>query len=198
MPELTVYVQREHDVQLRELLSAPAGPVMLVLVGGSSTGKTRAAFEAVRQCLADWSLLRPLDAADLLDQLRGGAVGPQMVLWLNETQIFLRGQPDVAVALRRLLARDEPVVVIGRCGPSSGRSSRPHQTTARGREPSGEGAAAARRRPGGCAGDVHGQGPAQLRRVRRRPAPGNCRRGSGADGKVVQVLAWRPRARAAL
>jgi hypothetical protein len=113
VPELTVYVQRKHDAQLRELLSAPTGPVMAVLVGGSSTGKTRAAFEAVRQCLADWSLLRPLDAADLLDQLRGGAVGPQTVLWLNETQIFLRGQPDVAVALRRLLARDEPVVVIG-------------------------------------------------------------------------------------
>jgi uncharacterized protein YidB (DUF937 family) len=113
VPELTVYVQRKHDAQLRELLSAPAGPLMLVLVGGSSTGKTRAAFEAVRQCLADWLLLRPLDAADLLDQLRGGAVGPQMVLWLNETQIFLQGQPDVAVALRRLLARNEPVVVIG-------------------------------------------------------------------------------------
>ena len=113
MPQLTVYVQRDHDVRLRKLLSEPAGPVMVVLVGGSSTGKTRAAFEAVRQCLPDWSLLRPVDAADLLEQVRSGAVGLETVLWLNETQIFLRGQPEVAVALRRLLAEGEPVVVIG-------------------------------------------------------------------------------------
>jgi hypothetical protein len=117
VPELTVYVERGHDSQLRGLLSARAGAMMVVVVGGSSTGKTRAAFEAVRQCLPDWSLLRSLDAADLLDQLRGGAVGPQTVLWLNDSQIFLQGQPDVAVALRRLLARDEPVVVIGTMWP---------------------------------------------------------------------------------
>jgi hypothetical protein len=117
VPELTVYVQREHDVRLLELLSAPSGPVMVVLVGSSSTGKTRAAFEAVRQCLADWSLLRPVDAADLLEQIRNGAAGSQTVLWLNETQIFLRSQPEVAVALRRLLARDEPMVAVGTMWP---------------------------------------------------------------------------------
>ena len=117
MPELTVYVERDHDVRLRDLLSSPAGPVMVVVVGGSSTGKTRAAFEAVRQCLPDWSLLRPVDAADLLDQVRSGAAGPETVLWLNETQIFLRGQPDVSVALRRLLAGSEPVVVMGTIWP---------------------------------------------------------------------------------
>ena len=48
LPELTVYVQRAHDARLGELLAAPARPLMMVLVGGSSTGKTRAAFEAVR------------------------------------------------------------------------------------------------------------------------------------------------------
>jgi hypothetical protein len=117
VPELTVYVEREHDVRLRKLLSAPAGPVMVMLVGGSTTGKTRAAFEAVRRCVPDWSLLRPLDAADLLEQVRSGAVGPQTVLWLNEAQFFLRGQPDVAVALRRLVAGDEPIVVIGTMWP---------------------------------------------------------------------------------
>jgi uncharacterized protein YidB (DUF937 family) len=116
-PELTVYVEREHDVRLRAPLSAPTGPVMAMLVGGSSTGKTRTAFEAVRRCMPSWSLLRPLDAADLLGQVRSGAVGPRTVLWLNEAQVFLRGQADVAVALRRLLAGDEPVVVIGTMWP---------------------------------------------------------------------------------
>lgn len=91
----------------------PRDTLMVMLVGRSSTGKTRAAFEAVRQYLPDWSLLRPLDAVDLLEQVHSGAVGPHTVLWLNEAQVFLRGQPDVAVALRRLLAGDEPVAVIG-------------------------------------------------------------------------------------
>jgi len=68
LPELTNYVLRAHDRRLRELLAAPAQPVMLMLVGGSSTGKTRAAFEAVRECLPDWSLLRPVDATELADQ----------------------------------------------------------------------------------------------------------------------------------
>jgi uncharacterized protein YidB (DUF937 family) len=88
-----------------------------VLVGGSSTGKTRAAYEAVRDSLPDWSLLRPADAAELLAQLRDGAVSPRTVLWLNEAQIFLRDQPDVAAALRRLLAGEEPVAVVGTMWP---------------------------------------------------------------------------------
>ncbi len=108
---------RAHDTRLRELLAAAEQPVMVVLAGDSSTGKTRAAFEAVRAWLPDWSLLSPVDAAELLAQLRSDAVTPRTVLWLNELQIFLRDQPDVAAALRRLLVGDEPVAVIGTIWP---------------------------------------------------------------------------------
>src|SRR5215471_4984455 len=45
--ELTPYFPRAHDALLRGLLAASAQPVLIVLVGGSSTGKTRAAYEAV-------------------------------------------------------------------------------------------------------------------------------------------------------
>jgi hypothetical protein len=117
LPDLTAYVPRAHDARLRELLTAPARPVMVVVVGGSSTGKTRAAFQAVLECLPDWSLLRSADAAGLLSQLHSGAMSPRAVLWLNETQIYLRDQPDVAVALRDLLAGDNPVAVIGTMWP---------------------------------------------------------------------------------
>jgi len=96
LPELTTYVRRAHDIQLRELLVAPSQPVMVVLVGGSSTGKTRAAFEAVQACLPDWSLLRPVDAAELVAQLASVPVSPRSVLWLNEAQVFLRDQPEAA------------------------------------------------------------------------------------------------------
>jgi hypothetical protein len=67
LPQLTQYVRRAHDGRLRELLASPARPIMVVLVGGSSTGKTRAAFEAVRECLPGWPLLRPADAASWSD-----------------------------------------------------------------------------------------------------------------------------------
>lgn len=117
VPDLTAYVQRAHDARLRELLTSPARPLMVVLVGGSSTGKTRAAFEATRASLPDWSLLRPADAAGLLGGLRAGAVPARTVLWLNETQEFLNGRPDVAAALRDLLAGEEPVAVIGTTWP---------------------------------------------------------------------------------
>jgi TPR repeat protein len=44
-------------------------------------------------------------------------VGPRTVLWLNETQIFLRDQPEAAAALRRLLTGGESVVVVGTMWP---------------------------------------------------------------------------------
>jgi hypothetical protein len=117
LPELTPYVLRAHDRRLRELLAAPTQPVMVVLVGTSSTGKTRAAFEAVRECLPGWALLRPVDAAELIDQIRGGAVGPRTVLWLNETQTYLRDRPEVAASLRRLITGGQPVAVVGTMWP---------------------------------------------------------------------------------
>ncbi len=117
LPELTAYVWRAHDDRLRELLASAVRPVMVILVGGSSTGKTRAAFEAVRECLPDWSLLRPVDAAELVGQLTSGAVAPHTVLWLNESQVFLRDQPEVAASLRQLLAGSEPMAVVGTMWP---------------------------------------------------------------------------------
>jgi len=55
---LTVYVERAHDRKLRERLHrARAGDAVLVLlVGGSCTGKTRALYEAVCACLPEWPM----------------------------------------------------------------------------------------------------------------------------------------------
>jgi TPR repeat protein len=116
-PELTTYVPRAHDTELRKLLQAPTQPVMVMLVGGSSTGKSRAAYEAVRDCLPDWSLFRPVDATELMSLLASGPLGPRVLLWLNEAQIFLRGQPEAAAALRRFLTGPGPVAVVGTIWP---------------------------------------------------------------------------------
>lgn len=50
VPELPAYVAREHDAELMRIVAAAArgGSGIAVLVGGSSTGKTRACWEALR------------------------------------------------------------------------------------------------------------------------------------------------------
>ena len=54
---MPVYIRRSHDELLRAVVD-PAVPAsrLVVVRGGSSTGKTRAAYEAVAGQLADWQL----------------------------------------------------------------------------------------------------------------------------------------------
>ena len=111
---LTPYLSRDHDQRLRRVLSDITCPVMVVLTGGSSTGKTRTAVEAIRACLPDWKLLHPIDSIELTSLVDSGSVQPYTVLWLNEVQIYLESDQSSATALRRLLSRaDYPLVVLG-------------------------------------------------------------------------------------
>lgn len=118
---------REHD---RVLADAVADAVdgrsrIVVLVGTSSTGKTRACWEAV-QPLADrrWRLWHPFDPtrphAALEDLHR---VGPRTVVWLNDAQHYLGDREhgeQIAAALHTLLIQPErgPVLVLGTLWPN--------------------------------------------------------------------------------
>lgn len=120
------YVKRGHDLVLAEAVrDAAAGRSrMVVLVGGSSTGKTRACWEAV-QPLADmgWRLWHPFDptrAEAALDDLH--RVARRTVVWLNEAQHYLGGRKAgerIAAALHGLLTTPErgPVLVLGTLWP---------------------------------------------------------------------------------
>ena len=127
LPVLPAYVPREHDRRLAGVVSRAAGgdSLIAVLVGGSSTGKTRACWEAVHALPAGWRLWHPIfpDRAEaFLAELE--RVGPRTVVWLNETQFYLlTGDPlageRVAAGLRDLL-RDPargPVLVLGTIWP---------------------------------------------------------------------------------
>ncbi|WP_328373754.1 helix-turn-helix domain-containing protein (plasmid) [Streptomyces sp. NBC_00445] len=120
------YVPREHDRLLSEAVrDAAAGSSRIVfLVGSSSTGKTRACWEAV-QSLADngWWLWHPFDptrAEAALEDLH--KVRPRTVVWLNEAQHYL-ADPHVgeriAAAVHNLLVCPEqgPVLVLGTLWP---------------------------------------------------------------------------------
>jgi hypothetical protein len=95
LPVLPAYVPREHDTALGSVVRAAAAGRngMAVLVGGSSTGKTRACWEALR-LLRDqpgpWRLWHPIDPTRpdaALRELSG--IGTRTVVWLNEAQFYL-------------------------------------------------------------------------------------------------------------
>ena len=130
LPSLPRYVSRAHDAELargtREAIEGRSS--VLVLVGGSSTGKTRACWEALDQLRSlepAWRLWHPIDPSRPDAALRElGSVGPRTVVWLNEAQFYLRTADGlgerVAAGLRALL-RDPgraPVLILATLWPS--------------------------------------------------------------------------------
>jgi hypothetical protein len=139
LPALPAYMPRDHDTELGAVVRAAAGghSGIAVLVGGSSTGKTRACWEAL-QLVRDqpwWRLWHPIDPSRpgaALRELPG--IGPRTVVWLNEAQFYLDvaggglGE-QVAAGLRELL-RDParaPVLVLATLWPQfwDGLTARP-------------------------------------------------------------------------
>ena len=130
LPELPAYLPREHDQVLAEVVRAVTGgrSDVAVLVGGSSTGKTRACWEALRLLRGQdppWRLWHPIDPSRpeaALRELPG--IGPRTVVWLNEAQFYVGpAEPGlgerVAAGLRELL-RDParaPVLVLATLWP---------------------------------------------------------------------------------
>ena len=127
---LPAYVPREHDTELGSVVRAAAEgrSGIAVLVGGSSTGKTRACWEAL-QLLRDqpgqWRLWHPIDPTRPDTALRElPDIGPRTVVWLKEAQFYLDiadgGLGErVAAGLRKLL-RDPaqaPVLVLATLWP---------------------------------------------------------------------------------
>ncbi|MFD7284114.1 helix-turn-helix domain-containing protein [Streptomyces sp. NPDC059862] len=120
------YVPRNHDRVLADVVDdvEQGHSHMVVLVGSSSTGKTRACWEAVQPLAqAGWLLWHPFDptrAEAALDDLQH--VRPHTVIWLNEAQHYL-GPPDVgeriAAAIHDLLTKPQhkPVLVLGTLWP---------------------------------------------------------------------------------
>ncbi|MGW5637683.1 hypothetical protein ACWEWQ_23080, partial [Streptomyces sp. NPDC003832] len=110
----TEYLPRPHDETLRGLLARTAaarGGVFVLLVGRSASGKTRAAYEAVKAVLPDWPVVYPADA----EELTAARVAPRTVLWLDEAQRSLSGAAGerAARALARLLDEVAPLAVVG-------------------------------------------------------------------------------------
>ncbi|WP_405467132.1 hypothetical protein [Streptomyces canus] len=124
------YVSRPHDLVLTEAveLARNGSSELVMLVGSSSTGKTRACWEAVQPLACEgWRVWHPFDPtraeAALAELTR---VGTQTVIWFNEAQHYL-GDPQhgehIAAAVHQLLTDPSrvPVLVLGTLWPEYAR-----------------------------------------------------------------------------
>jgi hypothetical protein len=88
VPVLPSYVPRAHDARLGEVVAVAAGGAsrLVVLVGGSSTGKTRACWEAIQGLPDNWRVWHPIDPSRPDAAVQALAeVGPYTAVWLNRT-----------------------------------------------------------------------------------------------------------------
>jgi hypothetical protein len=114
------YVPRDIDdsefgIRARVASAAERGGFVL-LVGGSSVGKTRCALEAAKVLLPDWWLVHPAGPAEVAALAQ--APPQRTVLWLDELQRYLDGEHALSGGMvRALLNAPDPVVIIGTLWP---------------------------------------------------------------------------------
>ena len=114
------YVPRDVDaaefgVRAKVAAAAERGGFVL-LVGGSSVGKTRCAVEAVKALLPDWWLVHPAGPAEVA--ALAAAPPPRTVVWLDELQRYLDGEHGLTGGVvRALLNAPHPAVIIGTLWP---------------------------------------------------------------------------------
>jgi len=88
----------------------------VLLVGGSSVGKTRCAVEAVKALLPDWWLVHPAGPPEVTALAQ--APPPRTVVWLDELQRYLDGERGLTGGVvRALLNSPHPMVIVGTLWP---------------------------------------------------------------------------------
>lgn len=127
LSDLPAYIRREHDARVAGVAARAVGghSGIAMLVGGSSTGKTRACWQAVHALPEGWRLWHPIYPDRAPAFIAGLArVGPRTVIWLNDAQFYLltgdnASGEQVAAGLRELLrdARRAPILVLGTIWP---------------------------------------------------------------------------------
>jgi len=91
---------------------------MIVVVGDSSTGKSRACYEAVVAVLPDWPVERPTATSPtaLIELLSGHLPNP-VVIWLDEIHTYLTGDSkdvdEAVAAVEQILYGQSHVVLLG-------------------------------------------------------------------------------------
>ena len=95
------YIPRDADTELRERLAAGG---FVLLIGDSTAGKTRAAFEAIRGPLADHVLISPAAREAVAAAVGAAARELRCVLWLDDLETYLGAGGLTGAQAGRLLA----------------------------------------------------------------------------------------------
>ncbi|MGC5309077.1 hypothetical protein [Micromonospora zamorensis] len=116
---MPAYVPRDADADIRALIAAGmTNGAFVLVVGRSSSGKTRFLYEAIRATVEDWRLLHPSDAATLKDFAQTGVSLSQTIVWLDEIQNYMIGDSGLEPStIRKLLGGDEPTIIVGTIWP---------------------------------------------------------------------------------
>ena len=127
LPVLPRYLPRaDFDGRLRTLVkSAQTASRMVMVVGDSSTGKTRACWEALRAELPTWHVWHPLlpdRPQAIIEEINKRRSLARTVVWLNDAQEYLLPRPvgdQVASCLQALLsdASRGPVLILASIWP---------------------------------------------------------------------------------
>ncbi|MFF9914875.1 NB-ARC domain-containing protein [Streptomyces sp. NPDC013457] len=125
LTDLTPRMARASDIALPLLMKQASHKSQLVVVtGGPSSGRTRAAFEAVRQALGDWWIWSPPVIGRrqaLVDAVNDDRLGSHTVLWLDDLDRSLIGDAgeELARALAKVLADPAlaPVLMVATAEP---------------------------------------------------------------------------------
>ena len=110
---LPEYVLRDVDdagsgVRAKVAAAAKRGGFVL-LVGGSSVGKTRCAVEAMKAVLPGWWLVHPVGPGEVA--VLAPTLTPRTVIWLDELQRYLGGEHGLTGPVIRTLLNDSAVII---------------------------------------------------------------------------------------
>jgi hypothetical protein len=114
--ELPAYIPRDFDEELRDLIALGADRgCFVLLVGGSSWGKTRSLYEAICDVVPDWWLIQPAKTQEIHDLC--AAPTERTVLWLDEFNRYLGTDPPLLKAHMVALVRTTRMIVVGTLWP---------------------------------------------------------------------------------
>ena len=108
--DLPSYVRRDFADRLERIIANGAGAgCFVVLVGRSSTGKTRSLYEAVSNSVPDWWLVQPSKTQEIVDLC--DPPPEKTIVWLDEIHRFLGTEPPLTKAMVLTLVRAGAIVV---------------------------------------------------------------------------------------
>jgi transcriptional regulator with XRE-family HTH domain len=109
--ELPEYVARDFDDRLREHVFAGIEKgCFVLLVGRSSSGKTRSLYEAVHVVAPNWPIVQPAGTDEIVELLDGAR--QRIIVWLDEMHRFFGAVPPLTTELVNRLRRF-PAIVVG-------------------------------------------------------------------------------------